>query len=107
VQTLTPADKVKRRAFCGEMQLRMEEDGSVERLISDEATFHIRDEVIRHNVRIWGTEQPLAQTEHQRDCPVVNIFCALSPFLFTETTMTGDTPMNSSPHSPNRQSKGA
>jgi hypothetical protein len=41
VQALTPADKVKRREFCEKMQLKMEEDGFVERLIfSDEVTFH-------------------------------------------------------------------
>jgi hypothetical protein len=33
VQALTPADKVKRREFCEEMQLKMEEDGFAERLI--------------------------------------------------------------------------
>jgi hypothetical protein len=64
VQALTPADKVKRREFCEEMQLKMEEVGFVERLISDEATFHISCKVNRHNVRILGTEQPHAQIEH-------------------------------------------
>jgi hypothetical protein len=56
VQALTPADKVKRHEFC-EMQLKMEEVGSVERLIfCDEATIHISGKVNRHNIRIWGTE---------------------------------------------------
>jgi hypothetical protein len=41
VQALTPAGKVKRRDFCMEVQLKMEEDGFTERLISDEATFHV------------------------------------------------------------------
>jgi hypothetical protein len=42
VQALTPADKLKRREYCEEMQLKMEEDGFVERpIFSDEATFHI------------------------------------------------------------------
>jgi hypothetical protein len=42
VQALTPADKVKRREFCDEKQLKMEEDCFVERLVfSDEATFYI------------------------------------------------------------------
>jgi hypothetical protein len=60
VQALTSADKVKRREFCEEMQLKMEENGFVERLISDEATFHISGKVNRRNVCIWGTEQPHA-----------------------------------------------
>jgi hypothetical protein len=72
------------------MQLEMEEDGFVERLIfSDEATFHISGKVNRHNVRIWGTE-------HHCNSPKVNVFCAVSlekvhrTFFFTEATLTGD-----------------
>jgi hypothetical protein len=46
VEALTPADKVKRREFCEEMQLKMEENGFRERLIfCDEATFHISGNV--------------------------------------------------------------
>jgi hypothetical protein len=53
VLALTPAHKVKRGEFCEEMQLKMEEDGYIERLIfSYEATFHIRGKVNRHNVHI-------------------------------------------------------
>jgi hypothetical protein len=58
VQALTLADKVKRREFWEEMQLKTEEGGLVERLIfSYKATFHIRGKVNRHNVHI-----PHAQT---------------------------------------------
>jgi hypothetical protein len=51
--------------------------------------------VNRHNVHIWGTKQPHAQIEHQRDSPKVNVFCVVScekvhsPFFFTEATVTG------------------
>jgi hypothetical protein len=45
------------------------------KLISDEATFHISGKVNRHNVRIWGTEQPYAQIEHQRDS--VSLLCGV------------------------------
>ena len=80
VQALTPADKVKRRDFCEEMLLKMEENDFVERLIfCDEATFHISGKVNVHNFRIWGTEQPHAQIQHQRDSPKVNVFCAVVP----------------------------
>ena len=75
----------------------MEENDFVDKLIfCDEATFHISGKVNVHNVHIWGTEQPHAQTEHQRDSPKVNVFCAMScekvhgPFFFTEATVTGD-----------------
>ena len=51
VQALTPADRVKRRDFCEEMQLKMDENDLVERLIfCDEATFHISGKVNVHNV---------------------------------------------------------
>ena len=51
VQALTPSDKVKRRDFCEEMRLKMEENDFVERLIfCDESTFHISGKVKRHNV---------------------------------------------------------
>jgi hypothetical protein len=36
------------REFCEEVLLKMEEDGFIKRLISDEATFHISGEVNRH-----------------------------------------------------------
>jgi hypothetical protein len=77
VQALTPADKVKRSEFCEEIQLKMEEDGSVKRLIfCEEATFHISGKMDRHNVHIWGTEQPHAQIDHQRDFKKLNVYCA-------------------------------
>ena len=79
VQVLTPADNVKRRDFCEEMQLKMEENDFVERIIlCDEATFHISGKVNVHDARIWGTEQPHAQIEHQRESPKVNVFSAMS-----------------------------
>jgi len=97
VQALTLADTVKRRDFCEEMQLKMDENDFVERLIfCNETTFHISGKVNVHNVRTWGTEQPHAQIEHQRDSPKVNLFCAVSrekehgQFFFTEPTVTGD-----------------
>ena len=61
------------------MQLKMEENYFVERLIfCDEATFNTSGKVNGHNVRIWGTEQPHAHIQHQRDSPKVNVFCAVS-----------------------------
>jgi hypothetical protein len=61
-QAFTRADKVKRRQFCEEMQFKMGEGGFVERVISDEATFHISGKVNRHSICIWGTVQSHAQT---------------------------------------------
>jgi hypothetical protein len=78
------------------MQLKMEEGGFVERLISDEATFHINGKVNRHNVCIWRTEQPHEQMKHSVTQRKVHVFCAVSrekvrgPVFFTEATVTGD-----------------
>jgi hypothetical protein len=44
---------------------------------SDEATFHVSGAVNRRNVRIWGSENPHAYVEHQRDSPKVNVFCVI------------------------------
>jgi len=48
---------------------------------SDEATFHVSGAVYSYNVRIWGSENPHAYVQHQRDCPKVNAFCTNSTHL--------------------------
>ena len=64
---------------------------------SDEATFHVSGAVNHRNVRIWGSENPHAYVEHQRDSPKVSVFCAISsqkvysPFFFAVETVTGMT----------------
>jgi len=64
---------------------------------SYEETFHISSVVNRRNVRIWGSENPHAYVQHQRDSPKVNVFRAVSsqevygPFFFTEETVNGMT----------------
>jgi hypothetical protein len=64
-------------------------------VFSDEATFHLSGKVNRHNLRIWGMENPHATIEHELDSPKVNVFCAISrtkvygPFFFMEKTVSG------------------
>ena len=64
---------------------------------SDEATFHLSGKVNRHNVRIWGSQNPHATQEHVRDSPKLNVWCGLShnevigPFFFAEKTVNGKT----------------
>jgi hypothetical protein len=79
-----------------DFEQRLEEDGFAEKLVfSDESTFRVCGKVNRHNVRIWGTENPHATMEHVRDSPKVNVLRAVSscqvyvPSLFTEPTVTG------------------
>ena len=79
VQAIAAADKRKRKQCCVDMQEKPEEDEFNERLVfSDEVTFHTNGKANRHNVRIWGEENPHATIEHQRDSPKVNVFCAIS-----------------------------
>ena len=96
VQAITAADKRKRKQFCVDMQEKLEEDEFNKRLVfCDEVTFHTNGKVNRHNVRIWGEENPHATIKHERDSPKVNVFCAISknhvhgPFFFEEN-VSGD-----------------
>ena len=96
VQAITADDKGKRKQFYVDMQEKLEEDELNERLVfSDETSFHTNGKVNRHNVRIWGQENPHATIEHERESPKVNVFCAISknhvngPFFF-EGNVTGD-----------------
>jgi hypothetical protein len=64
-------------------------------VFSDEACFYLSGKVNRHNVRIWGTENPPATVQHIHDSPKVNVFCAISslkvygPFFFAEKSVNG------------------
>jgi len=96
LQALNPQDHNLRSRFCLDFQQRLREDGFAEKLVfSDEVTFHVCGKVNRHNVRIWGTENPHVTIEYVRDSPKVNVFCAVSsykvygPFYFAEPTVTG------------------
>lgn len=96
LQALKPTDKLKRLEFSIFMQEAMQDENFASRLVfSDEATFHVNGKVNRHNVRIWGTNNPYTIIEHERDSPKVNVFCATSktqvygPFFFNENTVNG------------------
>jgi len=95
---LSDEDHRRRLDFCLQLQgLMSSDDHFLEKVqFSDEVTFHISSAVNRRSVRIWGSENPHAYVEHQRDSPKVNVFCAVSsqkvysPF-FAEETVTGMT----------------
>ena len=63
-------------------------------VFGDKASSLPSGRVTRHNVRIWGTENPHETVEHVRDSPNLDFFCALSsvkvygPFFFVEPTVT-------------------
>jgi hypothetical protein len=59
-----------------DFQQWLEEDRFTKKLVfSDEATFHVCGNVNRHNVHIWGMENPHSMVEHVCDSPKVNVFC--------------------------------
>jgi len=97
VQQLSEEDHRRRLDFCLQLQDLMSSDDHFLQKVqfSDEATFHVSCAVNRRNVRIWGSENPHACVEHQRDFPKGNVFCAISsqkvysPFFFAERTVTG------------------
>lgn len=98
VQVLQPNNKEKRLEFCGYVLEMMEDDAFLQRIIfSDAATFHLSGKVDTHNVRIRGMQNPHATSQHERDSPKINVFCALSctkvydHFLFAKSTVTGIT----------------
>ena len=99
VQRLYPQDRETRFNFCQGLQESMENylDLLSKIIFSDEATFHLNGKVNRHNVRIWGTQNPHATLEIERNSPKVNVFCAVTersvygPFFFEGPSITGQT----------------
>lgn len=96
LQALLPQDKPRRQQFAVNMLDRLDADeGFLTRVcFSDESTFHVSGLVNRHNVRIWGSENPHVTRELTRDSPKVNVWCGLmhnkviGPFFFCEKTIT-------------------
>jgi hypothetical protein len=80
VQRLSDEDHRHRLDFCLQLQDLMSSDDHFPEKVqfSDEATFHISGAVNLRNVRIWGSENPHAYVEHQRDSPKFNVFGAIS-----------------------------
>ena len=99
IHALQPNDRPAREAFARTVLLRLVDDCSYLSRIcfSDEATFHVCGMVNRHNVRIWGRENPTEVLEVERNSPKVNVWCGLTndmvigPFFFNEPTITATT----------------
>jgi hypothetical protein len=59
VQALEPDDRPRRAAFATEILQRIDDNDYLTRVcFSDEPNFHTSGKVNRHNVRIWGSENP-------------------------------------------------
>ena len=98
LQALQPNDIPKRKEFAVNMLQRISEDEAFFKRVcfSDEATFHASGKLNKQNVRIWGSEDPHASRELQRDSPKVNVWCGImcnriiGPFFFNEASITAD-----------------
>ena len=79
VQALQPNDRPQRAAFAEEILDRIDKSNDYLQHVafSDEATFHVTGKVNRHNLRIWGSENPHTVIEHHRDSAKVNVWCCL------------------------------
>jgi hypothetical protein len=71
LQHVTAQDKEVRYSFFSDFLSRLEDDelftGKI--VFSDEATFHLSGNVNRHNLVIWGSNNPCEVIEHTRDSP--------------------------------------
>jgi hypothetical protein len=78
--------------LCTDMLKRLEER---QNYVSDKTPFHLSWKVNRHNLIIWGSQNPHKVVKHVRDSSQVNVFCAVSrtwvygPFFFFGTAITG------------------
>jgi hypothetical protein len=61
LQELQPNGRPHRRNFCTDMLNCLQEDNLFlyKIVLSDEATFHLSGKVNRHNIIIWGSQNPL------------------------------------------------
>ena len=90
LQALQPNDMPRQKKFAVNLLQRISEDGAFLKRVcfSDEATFYVSGKLNKHNVRIWGSENPHASRELQRDRPKVNVWCVImcnriiGPFFF-------------------------
>ena len=80
VHAMKPQDCPARAAFSTKLLDEIATDDQYLKKISfsDEATFHLSGAVNRHNVSIWGTENPKENVETELNSPTVNIWCWIS-----------------------------
>jgi hypothetical protein len=94
--TIRPGGNLKRYDFAVDIvnEINEKEQFLHRVMFRDEATFHVTGHVHRQNVRKWANERPHDFVAHERDSPIVNVWCALTrghvigPCFFAEGTVT-------------------
>ena len=95
LKAFKPEDKPRRKEFAVTMLDRLDSDpGFLKRVcFSDESTFHVSGLLNRHNLRIWGSENPHDTCELERVSPKLNVWCGImhdkinGPFFFAEKSI--------------------
>lgn len=98
VQQLEDRDYAARTWFVNWCRQNIQSDCSfLNRIIfSDECVFHVDGKVNKHNVRIWGTENPHEYREELRDSEKVCVWAAMSvneiigPYYFDEPIVNAE-----------------
>ena len=96
LQALKPGDKPRRKEFAVTMLDRLDPDPGFLKCVcfSDESTFHVSGLLNRHNLRIWGSENPYDTCVLERDSFKLNVWCGImhdkiiGPFFFAEKSIT-------------------
>jgi hypothetical protein len=80
VLAFKPDDKPRRFQFAKDILSNVEADENFlrSRIFSDEATFYVSGRINHHNCRIWGSEDPRAIREIERDSAKVKVWGTLS-----------------------------
>ena len=96
LQALKSEDKPRRKEFAVTMLDRLDSDpGFLKRVcFSDESTFHVSGLLNRHNLRIWGSENPHDTCELEWNSPKLSVWCGImhdkiiGPFFFAGKSIT-------------------
>ena len=91
-----PEDKSRRKEFAVTMLDRLNSDPGFLKSVcfSDESTFLVSGLLNRHNLRIWGSENPHDTCELEWDSPKLNVWCGImhdkiiGPLFFAEKSIT-------------------
>ena len=73
-------------------------------VFSNEASFHVSGKVNKHNVRIWGSQNPYEVVESERDSPKLIGWRILmhnqinGPFIFAKSAITANIYLNMLKH---------
>jgi len=91
VQKLQLDDPSKRLAFCEDLLSRLETDqGLSERIILVMKRPFLSGKVNRHNIRIWGSQNPHALIEMERESQSERVLCHFQKTRVRSILLRGD-----------------